>query len=68
MWSSRKFRVLIFDAVISTIVLLVTQFVAPEWADLTLTLVKILQVPVLAYITGVALEDMGAKVSGNFKY
>jgi len=66
MWQSRKFRVLVYDAVVAIITLVATQFLAPDYADLVLTVIGILQAPVLFVIGGIAYEDGQAKRGGNF--
>ena len=61
MWKSRKFRAIVCDAAISAIVLLVTTFVAPDWAELVLKLIAICQPAVIMYVLGIAIEDAAAK-------
>lgn len=65
LWASRKFRIMIFDAVLSTLVLSVTTFLAPDYAEVVMEYVKILQIPVFAVVVGIAVEDAGAKRSGT---
>ena len=66
MWKSRKFRILVFDTVISTVVFGVTSFLAPEHADKVLELIAILQPLAFAVVVGIAAEDSAAKRAGSF--
>jgi hypothetical protein len=57
MWSSRKFRLLVYDAVLAVIGLVITWFLDPIWLDRIVQLIGILQVPVGLVIGGIAYED-----------
>ena len=61
MWQSRKFRIMVYDTAVATIVLLAVTFLAPERAELVIQLIGILQAPVLAVIAGIAIEDAAGK-------
>ena len=65
MMNSRKFRVLVVDTVFSVGVMLATWYLVPEQAERVIELLGLLQVPVLAYIGGVALEDSAALKAGT---
>lgn len=66
LWESRKFRIMLVDSVLATVTLTVTTFLAPEHADIVMQYIGILQIPIVAVIVGIAVEDAGAKRSGNF--
>lgn len=65
MLDSRKFKVLLADTIFSILAYLVVWYLMPDMADKMLTLLGLLQGVVIAYITGVAIEDAGAKINGN---
>jgi peptidoglycan/LPS O-acetylase OafA/YrhL len=65
LWSSRKVRIAVIDAVLAAAILIVTTFVAPEQQQFWLALIGILQVPVVVLIGGIAYEDGQAKRSGH---
>lgn len=66
MWKSRKFRILVFDTVLSTLTLSLTLFLAPEYAEKVLQFIGILQPLAFAVVVGIAVEDAAAKKAGNF--
>ena len=68
MWRSRKFRILVFDTAISSIVFAVTLFLAPEYADKVLQMIGIIQPLAFAVVVGIAVEDAAAKKAGNFGF
>ena len=65
LWQSRKFRILLFDTVISTAVFAVALFLAPEHAEKVLQFIGIMQPVLFAVVVGIAVEDAGAKIGGN---
>ena len=65
MWQSRKFRILTFDTVISTLAFFVTMFLQPDWADQVLTLIGIIQPLLFAVVVGIAYEDGQLKRAGG---
>lgn len=65
MMKSRKFKALIIDTVFSVCVLMATWYLAPDQSERVIELLGLLQVPVLAYIAGVAYEDGAALKAGT---
>ena len=65
MIQSRKFKIMLFDTLISLIVTLATWYLSPADLHKVLTLIGILQAPVLAVIGGIAVEDAALKHSGK---
>ena len=61
LWQSRKFWLLVLDVVISTLVLVLTQFVPKVTLDFALKLVAIYQPLFVFVITGIFVEDAAAK-------
>jgi hypothetical protein len=68
MWQSRKFRILVFDTVISAVTFAVTLFLAPEYADKVLQFIAIMQPLLFAVVVGIAAEDAALKGSANYKF
>jgi len=66
MWQSRKFRILVFDTVISAVTFGVTLFLAPDYADKVLQFIGIMQPLLFAVVVGIAAEDAALKRSGSF--
>ncbi len=56
-WKSRKFWILIFDVTASLIVTIGGWYLAPAIQDRIVTLIGILQAPVLFLIGAIAYED-----------
>lgn len=54
---SKKFQVLLFDTVISLIVFLGGYYLAPEMMEVIVGVIGIIQVPVVAVITGHVVEE-----------
>lgn len=66
MLKSRKFRMAVYDAVVSIVLLWVGYLVDdPELHQLIVATITALQAPVVAYIAGVAIEDAAAKQKGR---
>ena len=65
MFQSRKFRVLVIDTIFSVLFLMATWYLVPDQADRVIEILGLLQVPVVMYIGGTALEDYGAKRAGK---
>jgi len=68
MLQSRKVRIILIDAVASTLILCAGQFLAPEWSDFAIKLVGVMQPAVVALVAGIAIEDAGAKAGGDFRF
>ena len=58
---SRKFWLMVFDVVISTVTYLVTQFVNPDLAEKIIWLIGAWQPVIIAVIVGIAVEDAAEK-------
>lgn len=62
MLKSRKFQALLFDTVVSIVVMWITYLVDdPELKHLAITTIAAIKIPTAAYINGVAREDAAAK-------
>jgi len=66
MWKSRKFRILVFDTAISSVVFAVTLFLAPDYAEKVLQFIGIMQPLLFAVVVGIAAEDAALKHAGYF--
>lgn len=62
---SRKFWLMVFDVIISTVTYLVTNFVSPELAKTILWLIGSWQPVMIAVIIGIATEDSANIAAGN---
>lgn len=58
---SRKFLLLILDTVISSVLLLVGRYVAPDLAEIIVILIASWQAVFAAVIIGIAVEDAATK-------
>ena len=67
LFQSRKFLVLLADAIFSVVALCLTQYLNPDLVKFVLALLTILQPVVYAYIDGTTKEDVAAKQNGTFK-
>jgi len=65
LWKSRKFRILIYDTIVSVVATLAAWFLAPEYVEKVMTLIGILQPAVLFLIAGIAYEDGQSKRAGK---
>lgn len=66
LFKSRKFLVLFYDSIISTITLLLTLYASPDNKEIVLAFIGLWQPVVMMYIYAVAKEDSALKASGNF--
>lgn len=60
-WKSRKFLIMMTDVVISLIVTICGWYLAPEVLDRIITIVGILQAPIVFVIGAIAYEDAALK-------
>lgn len=67
-WKSRKFWILIFDVIVSLIVTLSGWYLAPAVQDRIVTLIGILQAPVLFLIGAIAYEDAASMHAESAAY
>jgi hypothetical protein len=59
-WKSRKFWLMMADVVVSLVTFFVTKYAAPEAAKDVLTVIGILQVPVIFLITSLTVQNVVA--------
>jgi uncharacterized membrane protein (DUF485 family) len=57
LWQSRKFRLMLFDVVISVASYFTTKYAIPAVSTDILWVIGILQPVMIALITGIAIED-----------
>lgn len=60
LWGSRKFRILVMDAIAGLIVLAVNQFL-PASAEFLLSVWTLIQPIAVAVVVGIAVEDAAEK-------
>ena len=65
LWESRKFRIMLFDTVLSIVVYAVGKFVSPLYSQDILWLIAAVQPVVLSLIVGIAVEDAAAMKNGD---
>lgn len=63
LWKSRKFRIMVYDTVVSLVTVIGGWFLAPDMMDKIITVIGILQAPVLFVIGGIAYEDAAQKAN-----
>jgi len=64
-YTSRKFLLLCLDVAVSLVVYLIPQFFAPEFTEVALTVIGIVQPVFVAVIVGIAWEDAAALKAGT---
>ena len=65
LWESRKFRIMLFDTVLSIVVYAVGKFVSPLYSQDILWLIAAVQPVILSLIVGIAVEDAAAMKNGD---
>ena len=65
LWQSRKFWLLILDAVVSTLTLVLAKFLSPADLDFALKLIAIYQPVFVFLIVSIAAEDVSLNRSGG---
>ena len=63
LFKSRKFWLLVLDGIVSLVLLVIAQF-APNFEEMALQLIAILQPIFVAVIVGIFVEDAAAKLNG----
>lgn len=66
LWYSRKFRLLLLDTIIALITVFATWYLAPDAVEKVLTIIGILQAPVIMVIGGIAYEDAAEKSNATY--
>ena len=61
MLESRKFKLMLYDAVLSVVAHFAAAYLAPEYLEHVQFLITTLQIPVGILIGAIALEDFGVK-------
>jgi hypothetical protein len=61
LFQSRKFLILLVDAVVSIVSLLLARFLSPDDVKFVLAIIAILQPVIYAVIAGIAKEDAAVK-------
>jgi len=63
LFKSRKFWLLVMDGIVSFVLLVIANF-APNFEEMALQLIAILQPIFVAVIVGIFVEDAAAKLNG----
>ena len=67
-WKSRKFGIMVWDTIVSLVLTVGAVYFFPQVKELIVTLIGILQAPVLFVIGAIAYEDKAAMASQIQKY
>ena len=66
LFRSRKFLILMMDAVIALVLYFVTKYAGPSVTEDIKMVIGVLQLPVVAIIVAISLEDSAAMKAGMF--